>query len=334
MAARVKARITPEVLLWARESSGFTLEQAAKSASVKPEKVASWERGEDQPTIRQLRLLANKYKRPIAVFYLPAPPKDFQALRDFRRLPGQVATPESPALRLEVRRAQFRRDVAIDLFRELSEEPPTFGVVGDLSEEPEALAEAIRAALGITLGEQATWRQPYAILNGWRNRLEQAGVLVFQFSGVEMEEARGFSIADQPLPVVAVNIKDSPRGRVFSMLHELAHVALRRGGLCDFSTDAALPPESRSIEVFCNHVAGAVIGAGREPDVEAPKRWIDQAEDEAERALIRLGPRFVRLVLSAYDQRKISSSRVSDYLELGLGHLETVRGRLFGGVAA
>lgn len=264
MAKRVKALITPEVLLWARENAGYSIEEAAKSALVKPAQVMAWEKGEARPTINQLRRLANKYKRPVAVFYLPEPPKDFQALRDFRRLPGDVAGKESPALRLAIRWTQYRRDVALELLRELGEEPPEFGVTGSLEEDPEALANRLRSALKASANEQANWRQEYSILGGWRRLLERAGVLVFQFSGVEVEEARGFSISDQPLPVVAVNVRDSPRGRVFSMLHELSHVSLRTGGLCDFKESAERPPEEQRIEVFCNHVAGAVLVPGEE----------------------------------------------------------------------
>lgn len=70
---------------------------------------------------------------------------------------------------------------------------------------------------------------------------------------------RGFSVSDFPLPVIVVNTKDTPRGRVFSLLHELTHILLRAGGLCDFDEDAPRPPEEARYEIFCNHVAGAAL---------------------------------------------------------------------------
>jgi len=99
----------------------------------------------------------------------------------------------------------------------------------------------------------------YEPLNHWRTALESHGVLVFQTSRVDLDEARGFSIAERPLPVVVVNGGDPPNGRVFSMLHELVHVALRSGGICDMEERAKRPPEEDRVEVFCNHVAGAVL---------------------------------------------------------------------------
>ncbi|MCH8055736.1 MAG: helix-turn-helix transcriptional regulator, partial [Deltaproteobacteria bacterium] len=126
MRKRVEAIIKPELLSWARESGGFTVEAAAEKAHVKPEKLLTWERGEQRPTIIQLRNLANVYKRPLAVFYLPEPPKTFDAMHDFRRLPGEAAERKSPELRLEIRRSQQRRELALDLYEDLEGTLPSF----------------------------------------------------------------------------------------------------------------------------------------------------------------------------------------------------------------
>ncbi len=53
------------------------------------------------------------------------------------------------------------------------------------------------------------------------------------------------------MPVVVVNIKDAPRGRIFTLLHETTHVMLNEGGVCDL--------HDADIEAFCNQVAGAVL---------------------------------------------------------------------------
>lgn len=78
MATLVRALVKPELLVWARESARLTVERASKKAQVTAEQLGSWERGESQPTITQLRKLGRAYKRPLAVFYLPKPPKHFQ----------------------------------------------------------------------------------------------------------------------------------------------------------------------------------------------------------------------------------------------------------------
>src|SRR5437867_71053 len=123
-APRVQALVKPELLQWGRETAGLTIEAAAKKIGVKPERLLSWENGDARPTIPQLRNLADAYKRPLAAFYLPAPPPPIERPRDFRRAPGEGLGKDSPALLLEMRRALYRREVAIELLNELDEESP------------------------------------------------------------------------------------------------------------------------------------------------------------------------------------------------------------------
>lgn len=117
MTKRIKAMINPAVLTWARETAGFDLAAAAAKINVDEEKLAVWEAGDDQPSIPQLRKLAETYKRPLAVLYLPEPPiNSFQAMHDFRRLPDLGMRTFSPELTLEIRLAQQRRELALELF--------------------------------------------------------------------------------------------------------------------------------------------------------------------------------------------------------------------------
>src|SRR3989442_8998495 len=91
MAPRIKALVEPTMLAWARETASLPQEQAAQALDVPLERLQAWEKeGDDGPTVNQLKRMAERYKRPLSVFFLPAPPKDFQPLRDFRRLPGAI----------------------------------------------------------------------------------------------------------------------------------------------------------------------------------------------------------------------------------------------------
>lgn len=259
MAKKTLALVKPELLIWARHGTGLSIEEAAEKAKVKPEKLEAWETGEGHPSIPQLRKLAQVYKRPLAVFYLQKAPKDFQVMHDFRRLPGEVAGIASPELRLEIRKARYRRQIAAELFRELGEVPPTLEVTATITEDPDTVAQRAREALDVTYQAQRGWRTDYDALNAWRTALEQRGILVFQAPGVPLSEMRGFSLSKTPLPAIVVNVKDTPRGRVFTMAHELVHLMLRKEGLCDLTEDARRPSEEQRVEVFCNRVAGAIL---------------------------------------------------------------------------
>jgi Zn-dependent peptidase ImmA (M78 family) len=232
----------------------------AHRVQVPTHRLENWESGAAQPTINQLRRLAGIYHRPLSVFFLPERPAEIaEDPHDFRQLAGRRPGEISPTLRFQLRLARERRQIAADLLTELEEEPPRFGIVATLNDEPEEVGARLRERIGVTLAAQSQWKQSYDALNGWRALVEAAGVLVFQASGVEVGEMRGFSLADEPLPVIVTNTKDAPNGRVFTMLHELCHVLLRRSGVCEPQEERPRPPEEQSVEVFCNHVAGAAL---------------------------------------------------------------------------
>src|SRR5436305_1370186 len=75
----------------------------------------------------------------------------------------------------------------------------------------------------------------YDHLNLWTAALEEAGILVLTThgGGVLPTEMRAFSLYYDLLPVIMVNGSDAPRGRLFSLLHEYAHLLRRTAGLCD-----------------------------------------------------------------------------------------------------
>jgi Zn-dependent peptidase ImmA (M78 family)/DNA-binding XRE family transcriptional regulator len=259
MASRVEALVKPELLIWARQSSGLNIAEVAKKAQIKEERLISWEKGESKPSIAQLRKLGKIYKRPLAVFYLSEPPKTFEAMHDFRIFSEKEAIKESSQLRLEIRRARYRRQIALELYEITEGTLPKFNLSINRSEDPEELGKKLRKIIGVPFEQQFEWRTAYEAFNNWRNYLENLGIIVFQATEVTLSEMRGFSIGDTPLPVIVVNIKDSPYGRIFTMLHEFIHILLNESGICDLEEDEFYISENRKIEIFCNRIAGAIL---------------------------------------------------------------------------
>jgi Zn-dependent peptidase ImmA (M78 family)/DNA-binding XRE family transcriptional regulator len=254
--ARQKARSNPDILRWARDEAGFSLPVAAAKIGISSSTLEWWEEGADEPTIPQLRKVAEAYKRPLATFFLSDVPKSFRVTSDFRRLPGEVAGVYSPELRLELREAMYHRDVALTLLDELDESVPQFEFTSSVGETSDAVGSALRTYLGI---DNRRGREPRETFNHWRRQAESRGILVFQLSRVSTAEMRGFSLSQFPLPVVAVNRKDAWAGRTFSLVHELVHIALNQGGLCDISDARQRSVEQQRVETFCNRVAGAAL---------------------------------------------------------------------------
>lgn len=260
MARTPPAPVAPSLLIWARESLGLSLDEAAQKQRIAPERLARWEAEEDVPTVAQLRKAAGVYRRPLAVFFLSEPPGDFHALRDFRRPRSNAQRGWSPELRLAVRRARDQQEAVGDLLDLLGGEPrqrPELEV-GSLEAKP--LAVTARRLLGVDVDTQFTWRDEYRALNGWILALErEVGALVLQAGGISPDEMRGFSIAHGGVPVIVLNATDAVRGRIFTAIHEFAHVLLNDAGLCDLQDRQRTRREEDRIERLCNEVAGAVL---------------------------------------------------------------------------
>lgn len=264
MAKRIKALVEPALLVWARESASFSQKDIAEGLGIALEQVQAWENGTDKPSISQLRKLAKKCKRPLSVFYLPEPPRGFQALRDFRRLTGAATHHYSPELAYEVRAAHERRLVAIEVLETIGEAAENFRLTARVTDNPEEVGTSVREQLGITLAAQNRWGDTGKAFRAWRDAIEAAGVLISVIGGahhqIDIEEMRGFAIADRPLPMIVVNGKDRSGGRIFTLFHELGHILLGQSVIENSpEAGAALPAPDRAIERFCNQLAAATL---------------------------------------------------------------------------
>lgn len=353
--------VDPRLLVWARTRQGLSVEALAKSVGVPADRVTAWESGVAFPTLPQLRKLAEACKRPLSVFFLPEPPTDFDVLQDFRRLAGSSDRQRSAGLCYAEREAHELRLTAIELTDSLGDPPEPFALRANESDDVVELARRVRTWLAVPLDEQLKWRDPDKALAAWRRAMEARDVLVYQFGKVETLEARGFSIPSDRFPVVGINGKDAATGRSFTILHELGHLMLRVGALCDL--------EGGAVESFCNEFAGEFLVpwdslvAQPEAQAQTGPRWSEEAlkalarrysvseevilrrllehgrttkafyEERraiyaarvtakstsakipfARKVLARLGRRFVRLALTAYDQQAITINEVAGIL--------------------
>lgn len=83
--------LNPEILLWARETAGLSLQEAASKLGIDDargvpgaERLAALEAGERQPSRPLLLKMAKQYRRPLLTFYLPAPSSHGRARPGFQ----------------------------------------------------------------------------------------------------------------------------------------------------------------------------------------------------------------------------------------------------------
>ena len=151
----------------------------------------------------------------------------------------------------------------IEFYELLEESPPE--VLLELSEAdvPERAAQEMRDFLQFNTGLLQQCKDDRSALKFWRKIVEEKGILVCQTSvnshlSVDLETVRGFCIAQKLLPVIVVNPKDSPCGRIFTIIHELVHIGLGKSVIQNTDIREGRPPDNPT-EVFCNQVAAEVL---------------------------------------------------------------------------
>ncbi len=256
--------VNPDVLAWARRSAGLDSEQAVKKVGVSRTTLDRWEGGTLAPTLVQLRTAAKVYRRPLAVLLLDRPPNEsgFDALTDYRAA-GLRPSRLSYELLKELKRARGQREVMLEL-QSISPDsvPPSreLPLLSLHSSDVDESGRRLRAFAGVDLATQVAARDTGTALNVWIRGIESAGVMVIQTSRVKPAEMHGFSLHGWPYPVIALNGSDQQRRRLFTLLHELAHLALERGGICDLHESDGLDSNDPSaVEQRCNALAAGAL---------------------------------------------------------------------------
>lgn len=257
--AKVTAPINRAALTWARTTVGMPLDTAAKKIGVKPEKLTAWESGQEVPSFAQLLKICEAYKRAPAVFFLESLPEESPPPKDFRILDDKDIQKLSPESLIELRRAQSKRESAVEIATMLGDEVDRFDFTTSLNEDPEALGNKWRMQLGATVEITSKWRSEYDAFNFWRSAIESLDVLVFQAQVESLDQFRGIAIYHEVIPIIILNTKDTPRGKMFSLLHEFCHILLKVSGIGNMEPPSGRRGQNNQIEVFCNAFAAGVL---------------------------------------------------------------------------
>jgi Zn-dependent peptidase ImmA (M78 family)/transcriptional regulator with XRE-family HTH domain len=254
----------PEILRWARERAGLSLEEAGARVAKPANTVKAWEEGKQAPTYLQLETLAEKaYKRPIALFFFPDPPNETPPSGEFRTVPEFDLDSLSADTRYLIRDAH----AYLASIRELTggANPAARVITRDirasLNSDLGALARKTRKYLGISLETQQSWRgATREAMSAWREAVEAVGVYVFKRS-FKQREVAGFCLFDRDLPLIVVNNSTPFTRQIFTLFHELAHLLFGISTI-DKTTSGFIDRftgDSKAMEIACNHFAAEFL---------------------------------------------------------------------------
>ena len=252
--------VNPDFLRWARERARM---EAADLLGRFP-KLGAWESGELQPTLKQLEGYAKATHAPIGYFFLPVPPVEQVPIPDFRTMADRVITSPSPNLLDTVYACQERqawyRDYALVTGQ------PLLPFAGSLNTAiaPIRAAELIRRELGFSVDDRRDCRTWTEALRLFIEQAESIGVMVMvsgvvlnnNYRHLDVNEFRGFALADDHAPLVFINGTDSKAAQMFTLAHELAHLWLGQSALSDTSAGDV---SDNVTENWCNQVAAELL---------------------------------------------------------------------------
>ncbi|MCB9128765.1 MAG: ImmA/IrrE family metallo-endopeptidase [Ardenticatenales bacterium] len=277
-------QLQPDVLRWARERAGLSQAALAKAMRVAPQRVAAWEQS---GALRwtEAEALAKKSHTPYGYLFLHEPPEERLPIHDFRTVADHVIPQPSPNLLDTIYGMQRRQAWMRDFLIEEGARPLPFVGGATLDNTPHDVATDIRQALGLASGwasKQGSWDAAFRFL---RNQVEAVEVLLF-INGVvdnntrrplEVEEFRGFVLVDDYAPLIFINGKDAVTAKIFTLLHELAHIWLGIGGVSNPDPYLIAADNREPVERFCNMTAAEALVPANELD----ELWdVAQAEEE------------------------------------------------------
>jgi len=264
------ALVTPRLLTWSRLRAGLSEFDVADKIPVKPEKVFEWEVGDSQPTFKQAQKWALLSHIPFGFLFLKEPPSDELPLPDLRTLGGAAPARPSPELVDAVKDVLWKHGWYLDYLKEHEFGPlPFVGRFTSQSPVKEVVAD-MRKTLHVA--ENAARPTHEEFLRTLIAAAESVGILVMR-SGIvgtnthrklDVGEFRGFAISNPLAPVVFINSADAPAARLFTLIHELAHVWINSSGISSVSVNA-----NRREEIFCNAVAGEFLA----PEAAFRQAW-------------------------------------------------------------
>ncbi len=262
----VEVPVNPEVLRWARERAGLSIEQLTKNF-VDAAKIRSWEDRKTLPTLAQAETLATKLRIPLPILLLDEPPKVELPIPDLRTLDGLLLTAPSPEFVDTVNDAVVRQSWYREYIVSSGGHPLPFVGQFASADNTAAVARSIRTTLQLDERLRLQCRSWKDFLGKFVQRTDGVGIVLMRNSVVrndntrrlKVDEFRGFAISDPYAPLVFINSRDAKAAQIFTLAHELAHIWLGATGISNPDPRRRRESVGASLERTCNEIAAEVL---------------------------------------------------------------------------
>lgn len=255
-------RVYPEI-------NSNLLDDAAASAGrdlwIKFPLLQEWIDGKKKPTVNQLADFAKAVHIPFGFFFLEKLPEIKNTVPLFRTNSKVAHFDYSYELRETINTIQKRQDWLVDYLR--SEQQDKLPFVGRFNTQHHytEIANDIRKVLDLPVNWSQFLPDKDTALKYLIRKAEDAGIYVAvngvmgnSSKNLNPEEFKGFVLSNNWAPYIFINGKDYPAAKIFTFMHELAHIWLDKSAALDIER---FQPANRETEKLCDAVAAELLVA-------------------------------------------------------------------------
>ena len=226
-------------------------------------KIDNWLAQTKKPTINQLANLSKMFGIPFGYFFLQHLPERKYPIPHYRTNSNETFKPSIDLMEV-IETIQERQQWARDLLMEWREKKLDFANSISPQTPINKTVLKVREVLNLPLDWAniiPSWTEAFKFLV---DRAESAGIFIV-INGIvnnntkrklDVNEFRGFVLYDKYAPFVFINNNDSISGKIFTLIHEIAHVLLGKSASFDLRQ---LQPADDDIEKYCDEIAAEFL---------------------------------------------------------------------------
>lgn len=324
--AKVEVQVKPEILKWVIEESEFS---NVPTQTIKL--LHSWLAGEKTPTFHQVEDVSKKTHIPFGYFFLNTPPEKECEIVEYRTIDSvSIANPSRELIDTVYLMTDVQEWMEENNRREGNDPYGYVGKYHGILSSAEEIVDDIRNTLNIKVNWYSEIKNSSESFRYLRSHISDIGILVMTNGVVgnnthrklNIDEFRAFTLINKYAPLIFINTCDTDNGKVFSLLHELAHIWIGEDSLYNepYGSFHKVSP----VETFCNAIAAEFLVPNRlfineweKLSLESPESTVDEL------AKVFHCSRYV-IARRAKDKRKISQKEYSNIIDILNKQLHTL----------
>lgn len=242
----------PQVLENVLRERALTAEELSERIGIKFRDLEEELSREPGPRQGILNSIAYELALPPYVFYMEEAPRLEDVIPDFRSERPQASAKSRETIE-SIQLAAGIQHAAAELGIQPAHILPRLVDKSLSVNTAEMFGSRFRKFFNISLVDQKSAKDAKQFYVLCRKQIEDKGICVLQES-FPKEDGSGFCLTNKKFPIIVVNTRDQKRARrLFTLIHELAHVLIGQTGISDPFI------RKNDVEKFCNRFAASFL---------------------------------------------------------------------------